>query len=340
MADVPEKSDRPNLEPDGTPENSGELLGVFEADLPPLIREEDPSAQERFLEFFLAEIRNENTRRAYGRAVAQFLRWVDRQSLTLRSITPLAVSGYVEKMDRQDGKAPATVKQHLSAIKRLFGWLQAGGVLEANPAEPVRGPKHSPKDGSTPILTAEEASDFIEGLPTSSIKDRRDKAIIGVLTYTFARVSAVVSLDQEDYFQAGRRQKLRLQEKGGKQRDVPLHHRAVDYLEEYLSSGGRLERKDAPLFRTLTREGDLSGRRMSRTSVLRMVKSRASDEGLDPDRVCCHTFRGTGITAYLQNGGKLEVAQHIAGHSNASTTKLYDRRQELVSKEEVEKIGI
>jgi site-specific recombinase XerD len=70
------------------------------------------------------------------------------------------------------------------------------------------------------------------------------------------------------------------------------------------------------------------------------VKRRAEEAGLDPDRVCCHTFRGTGITAYLENGGKLEVAQHIAGHSDASTTKLYDRRKELVSKEEVEKIGI
>jgi site-specific recombinase XerD len=71
-----------------------------------------------------------------------------------------------------------------------------------------------------------------------------------------------------------------------------------------------------------------------------MVKGRAEAAGLDPDQVCCHTFRGTGITAYLENGGKLEVAQHIAGHSDASTTKLYDRRRELVDQEEVEKIGI
>jgi site-specific recombinase XerD len=78
---------------------------------------------------------------------------------------------------------------------------------------------------------------------------------------------------------------------------------------------------------------------MSRTSVLRMVKQRAEDGGFDSDRVCCHTFQGTGITAYLENGGKLEVAQHLAGHADASTTKLYDRRKELVSKKEVEKIG-
>jgi site-specific recombinase XerD len=71
-----------------------------------------------------------------------------------------------------------------------------------------------------------------------------------------------------------------------------------------------------------------------------MVKTRAAEAGLDPHRVCCHTFRGTGITAYLENGGKLEVAQHIAGHSDASTTKLYDRRNESVQQEEIERIQI
>jgi site-specific recombinase XerD len=317
-------------------ERKKDLPAVFEADVPAVIDEAGPEAKKRFLEFFLAQIRNENTRRAYGRAVDKFLVWCEQNGLSLPEISPIAVSSYVE----QHEGAPATVKQHLAAIRRLFDWMQSGGVLEINPAEPVRGPKHVVEEGSTPILTAEEATEFIEGLPTTSVKDKRDKAIIGVLTYTFARVSALVNLDQEDYFQAGRRRKLRLKEKGGKRRDVPLHHKAKDYLEDYLEAGGRLEQRDAPLFRTMTRSGTLSDRRINRRSVLRVVKSRADEAGFDPDQVCCHTFRGTGITAYLENGGKLEVAQHIAGHSDPSTTRLYDRRKELVSKEEVEKIGI
>jgi site-specific recombinase XerD len=319
------------------------LPAVFEARLPPLIDDAGADLQERFLEFFAAQIRNKNTRAAYGRAVGQFLNWADRQGLTLRSISPIAVSAYVE----QHEGAPATVKQHLAAIRQLFDWLQTGGVLDANPAEPVKGPKHVVDEGSTPILTADEAREFIEGLPTDTIKDKRDKAIIGVLTYTFARVSAIVRMKRGDYYRAGRRWKVRLREKGGKQRDVPLHHKAKDYLDAYLEAPGEdsgdippAEKQKLPLFRTMTRTKDLSERPISRTSVLRMVKRRAEEAGLDPDRVCCHTFRGTGITAYLENGGKLEVAQHIAGHSDASTTKLYDRRKELVSKEEVEKIGI
>lgn len=342
---------------DDSNRDASQLPDTFEADLPPLIGGAEPEAQERFLEFFLAEIRNENTRKAYGRSVARFLRWASGQGLSLDSISPMAVSAYVEQLK---GKlAPATVKQHLSAIRRLFGYLHAGNILPENPAEPVRGPKHNPREGSTPILTAEEASDFIEGLPIGSVKDKRDKAIVGVLTYTFARVSAVVKLDRKDYYRAGRRWKVRLKEKGGKQRDVPLHHKAKDYLDAYVEAAGwnpseetvdgepsetvdesASQKRNLPLFRTVTRTKALSRRPLSRTSVLRMVKTRAEAAGLDPSRVCCHTFRGTGITAYLENDGKLEVAQYIAGHADASTTKLYDRRQELVSKEEVEKIGI
>jgi site-specific recombinase XerD len=299
-----------------------------------LIEEEGADVQERFLEFFAAQIRNPNTRKAYGRAVGRFLEWAGRQGFTLTSISPIAVSAYVE----QHEGAPATIKQHLAAIRRLFDWLVTGGLLERNPAEPVKGPKHVVDEGSTPILTAEEARAFIEGLPTASIKDKRDKAIIGVLTYTFARVSAVVRMKVKDYFRAGNRWKVRLQEKGGKRRDVPLHHKAKDYLDAYLEAAGIEE--GVPLFQTIGRSKELTGRPLSRTSVLRMVKARADEAGLDPRRVCCHTFRGTGITAYLENGGKLEVAQHIAGHSDASTTKLYDRRRELVDQEEVEKIGI
>jgi site-specific recombinase XerD len=312
------------------------LPAVFDASLPILIEEEGPDVQERFLEFFAAQIRNENTRKAYGRAVGRFLDWARRQRLTLTSISPIAVSAYVE----QHEGAPATIKQHLAAIRRLFDWLVTGGVLDRNPAEPVKGPKHVVDEGSTPILTAEEARNFIEGLPTETAKDKRDKAIIGVLTYTFARVSAVVRMKIEDYYRAGNRWKVRLQEKGGKRRDVPLHHKAKDYLDAYLEAAGIANEDGTPLFRTIGRSKDLTGRSLSRTSVLRMVKARADEAGFDPRRVCGHTFRGTGITAYLENGGKLEVAQHIAGHSDASTTKLYDRRRELVDQEEVEKIGI
>ncbi len=194
----------------GVPEDkSSRLPAVFDANLPPLVAEADPDAEERFLESFAAQIRNENTRRAYGRAVGQFLSWAHRQGFSLKGITPMVVSAYVEQM----GKSLATIRQHLYALRQLFDWLQFGGTLKINPAEPVKGPKHIQREGSAPILTAGKATEFIEGLPTSSIKDKRDRAIIGVLAYAFARVSEIARMRWEDYYQAGRRWKVRLREK-------------------------------------------------------------------------------------------------------------------------------
>jgi len=97
--------------------------------------------------------------------------------------------------------------------------------------------------------------------------------------------------------------------------------------------------KNAPLFRTLDRARRLTGQRMCRVDALKMMKRRCRQAGL-PETTCCHTFRATGITAYLENGGRLEHAQAIAAHESARTTKLYDRTGDAISLDEIERIVI
>ena len=127
----------------------------------------------------------------------------------------------------------------------------------------------------------------------------------------------------------------------GKRRDLPAHHKAGEYLHAYLEAAGIYEEKGTRLFQSLKgRTGHLTGRRLAPDNILHMVKGRARDAGFDPDQVCCHTFRGTGIRSNLENGGQLETAQHIAGHASATTTKLYDRRSQNVQQEEIERIRI
>ena len=118
-------------------------------------------------------------------------------------------------------------------------------------------------------------------------------------------------------------------EKGGKRHDVPAHHRAEAAVDAYLVAGG-IEDAKAPLFQSVDRSGRLSGRSLTRRVVLLMIKRRAAAVGL-PASTCCHTFRATGITAYLSNGGTLEHAQQIAGHASPRTTKLYDRTADTVT---------
>ena len=129
------------------------------------------------------------------------------------------------------------------------------------------------------------------------------------MVYSFARVSAVVGMRRRDYFLQGMRGWLRLHEKGGKRHDVPAHHRAEAAIDAYLVAGG-IEDAKAPLFQSVDRSGRLSGRSLTRRVVLAMIKRRAAAAGL-PASTCCHTFRATGITAYLSNGGTLEHAQQM-----------------------------
>ena len=316
-----------------------DLIPQLRSTLPAVLQDAGEDTAERVIEFFTAEIRNSNTREAYARAVRRFFRWAAQHQLGLSDIEPVHVAAYVEEDDR----APATVKQNLAALRRLFDFLVTGQVLEANPAEPVRSPKLQADNGKTPALTAEEARELLDSIVAEKqeLPQLRDRAIIGVMTYTFARVSAVVGLDVGDYFRAGHRWKIRLHEKGGQRRTVPVHHKAKDYLDAYLDTAGIREERDEPLFQSLRgRTGELTGERLLADNALQMVKRRAEDAGFDPDQISCHTFRATGITTYLENDGDLETAQHIAGHASANTTRIYDHRDQKVAQEEIERVRI
>ena len=158
------------------------------------------------------------------------------------------------------------------------------------------------------------------------------------MVFSFARVSAVVGMQRQDYFPQGPRGWLRLHEKGGKRHDVPAHHRAEDALAAYLDVAA-IEDPKAPLFQSVDRARRLTGRPLTRRVVLAMIKRRAMAAGLPPS-TCCHTFRATGITAYLSNGGTLEHAQQIAAHASPKTTKLYDRTADTITLDEIEPIVI
>jgi integrase/recombinase XerD len=304
--------------------------------LPPVIARAGEAAAWRFIEFFTATIRNRNTRAAYAQAVTQFFAWCQLHRIqTLQDIKPVVIGVYIETHPA----APPTVKQHLAAIRMLFDFLVTGQIVPMNPASSVRGPKHVVRRGKTPVLKADQARTLIDSIRTDSVIGLRDRAIIGLMCYTFARVSAMVHMRVEDYFENGKRWSVRLHEKGGKVHPVPCHHNAETYLDAYLEVAGIRGEKKSPLFRSVDNRRRLTANPMTRTDVLRMVKRRALEAGL-PSSTCCHTFRATGITAYLENGGTIENAQAIAAHESPRTTKLYDRTSDEITLDEVERIAI
>jgi len=302
----------------------------------PIVRAGEKAAW-RFLEFFTANIRNKNTRLAYAQAVSRFFAWCDERGLKLEQLQPVIVASYIE--DLQKFLAPPSVKQHLAAIRMLFDWLIVGQIIPMNPAAAVRGPKYVVKRGKTPVLKADQARQLLDSIDTSSIVGLRDRALLGLMCYTFARVSAVVHMHVEDYYQNGKRWWFRLHEKGGKRHEVPAHHNAEAYMDAYLDAAGLWEQKKGPLFRSVDKHKKLTLNPMTRIDVFRMIKRRAADAVL-PCSTCCHTFRATGITAYLENGGTIENAQAIAAHESPRTTKLYDHSSDDITLDEVERIAI
>jgi site-specific recombinase XerD len=309
-----------------------------------------PKATKRVLEFFTAQINNDHTRKAYLNATRRFAEWCDARGIgQVAAVQPVHVAAFVK--DLQGEFSPPTVKQHLAALRMLFDWLVTGHVLDVNPAHAVHGPKYVVKKGKTPVLTADEARELLDSIAIArktgepgdeaeepALVGLRDRALIGVMVYTFARVNAVLQMKVRDYFVQGRRGWVRLHEKGGKEHEVPCHHTLEKYLDEYIAAAGIAADPDGPLFRTTGRK---TGKQhpMWQQDAYRMIQRRAGAAGIKT-RIGNHTFRATGITAYLKNKGTLETAQHIANHESPRTTKLYDRRQDEISLDEVEKILI
>jgi site-specific recombinase XerD len=145
-------------------------------------------------------------------------------------------------------------------------------------------------------------------------------------------------LKVEDYFQAGKRSLIRFKEKGGKEKEIPVHRKLEEILDEYLKVSKLRERPNEPLFpTTLGKSRELGFRPMTRFDGANLLKRRLRHAGIVGD-YSPHSFRATGITNYLENGGTLEAAQRIAGHADSRTTKLYDRRGQKVLLEDMERI--
>jgi site-specific recombinase XerD len=304
--------------------------------VPAVIAAAGDRAAARFVEFFTATIRNPNTRLAYGRAVGAFLSWCEGEGLAFDRIGPVIIAGYVETL-LADGMAKPSVKQHLAAIRMMFDFMVTGGILPFNPAASVRGPKHVVKVGKTPVLQPDEARALLDSIDVGDLSGLRDRALLGVMVFSFARVSAVVGMDAGDYYQQGKRWWLRLHEKGGKEHAVPVHHKAEEYLDAYLAALGHPTK--GPLWRSMTKKRGYGKNRMGRVDVFRMVKRRCAAAEMG-GQANCHTFRATGITAYLLNGGSIEGAQAIAAHESPRTTKLYDRTADDITLAEIERIAI
>jgi site-specific recombinase XerD len=307
--------------------------------LPQLVSAAGDHASIRFLEFFAAQIRNPHTRRAYGRSVGDFLAWCETAGVrSIGDVHPLHVATWIEGLAGE--VSVPTVKLRLAALRHLFDWLVLGQVVPVNPAAAVRGPRHVVKSGKTAVLDPTEARALLDSIDISTPAGLRDRALIGLMVYSFARIGAALGMRVEDVFTQNRRLWVRLKEKGGKAHAMPCHHILEAYLVAYLEGCGLAQDAKGPLFRTIGRgTGQITTTPLPQANAYAMVRRRAAAAGIKT-RIGNHSFRATGITAYLKNGGTLEKAAAMANHASTRTTQLYDRRRDEMSLDEVERILI
>ena len=276
--------------------------------LPRIISEEGQKAQGAFINFFTASIENANTRRAYARAVRDFFEWLDvrRAGTTLGDIQPFMVATFIKQLP----SSPRSKQQYISALRMLFGFLVEKGVLSAgNPALDVKPPRFSAREGTTRALSPTQVRTLLDSIDTSALIGLRDRALIGFMLYTVARIGAAARMRVRDYYEENDMWVCRLHEKAGKLHLVPANHVLEGYMHEYLDVAGIWEEKNSPLFRSMPHK-QMSGTRLFEQNALDMIKRRVKKAGL-PDWIGNHVCR---------------------------TTRIYDKRDRVIRRTSVERI--
>ena len=315
----------------------GPRTGALADTFPAILQRAGKNALFAADEFFSARLSNPHTRRAYARPVGRFLAWCEEQGIELRQVTPGLAGRFLEELPGSD----STRNLALAALRHFFDALVTRHAVALNPFASVRGRKHAVVDGKTPELAPGQARALLRSLDLSHVVGLRDRAVLGVLAYTGARVGALARLRRGDLQDQETQRALRFQEKGGKQREIPVRHDLDEWIAAYLEAGRiDLSLKAAPLFLAAERWGlGLVDRAMTAHGVRRMLKRRLQDAGL-PGIISPHSFRVMVVTDLLGQDVPMEDVQYLAGHSNPQTTQIYDRRRRRVTRNIVERISV
>jgi site-specific recombinase XerD len=212
-------------------------------------------------------------------------------------VRPFHVAAWIEDFP---GSKP-TVKQKLAAVRMLYDFLVVRKITPSNPAHAVRGPKYVVKKGKTPVWSREDSKTLLDSILKDSVSGLRDRALIAAMLYSFARVSAVLKLKFDDYYHNGARRRLRLHEKGGKEKELPVHHKLEELLDEYLKATGSATSQTLVCSRPpWERRGNYRAGRLCALTPRTCLKDGSNR------RACRSTIRlthsgATGITNFLEN---------------------------------------
>lgn len=275
-----------------------------------------------FLQEFLAYITYEcglsrNTVLAYQRDIRRFLAFMTQQGVaSLDGLDSRLITNYFRQR-LEGGIAPKSIARSISAVRMFFRFLAVEGRIAKNAARNLETPKTWQRLPC--ILNEKDVDRLISGpLEFPASFPLRDHAILETFYATGARVSEVAHMLKDQVrLDLGL---TRIFGKGGRERLVPLHNKAVKGIREYL----RLERPK--LLNQRTDPGFLflsqNGRQLDRANIWRLIKRYAGLAGITA-RVTPHTLRHSFATHLLSHGADLRVVQELLGHVRIETTEIY-----------------
>ncbi|MBN3471724.1 tyrosine-type recombinase/integrase [Pseudomonas savastanoi pv. phaseolicola] len=281
-----------------------------------------PAAVEWF-----ANLDNPRTRRAYQNDLTDFSSFIGLASADdFRQVTRSHVLAWRADLE-QRGLAGATIRRKLAALASLFDHLlDNNAVAGGNPVHGVKRPRIESNEGKTPALGDHQAKALLEAPDESTLKGRRDRAMLAVLLYHGLRREEAAQLQVSDIQERRGIQHLKIHGKGGKVRYLPLHPVAAGRIHLYLErSEHHLADRKVPLFISL--RGKSTGAGVSANGIYTVVEAYAKKAGIEVAGLGVHGLRATAATNALEHEADIAKVQVWLGHANISTTRIYDRRQ-------------
>jgi site-specific recombinase XerD len=267
------------------------------------------------------------TRRAYRNDVVHFMHTMHiADPAEFRKVDRMAVVAWKRKME-QDGAKPRTVRRRLAALSSLFSHLVDRQIVTVNPVREIRRPRVNRKQGTTAAFSPAQARKLLDAPDDSTLQGLRDRAILSVGLQVGPRRAEIAGLKVKDFHMNAGYPALHFIRKGGEDHSLAIHPQAAERIRAYLEASGHAEDREGPLFRAIRKSwrAESLRRHLDPDLIDRIVRKYVAAIGLHHG-FSAHSMRATFITRALDNGASLEEVQRAAGHADATTTKLYDRR--------------
>ena len=277
--------------------------------------------------------RSEKTARAYQVDIDDFKNFIDiHKPEDYRLVTSKHVADWITKLKKQK-LTNETISRKVSAVSSLFKYYCGRSALKNNPCNNITRPKVESNIGKSDAISNTEARKLLDAPPADTLKGLRDRAILVVFLFHGLRRSEVKDLKINSIHDVQGVPHLRVKGKGSKTRDLPLHPVTLERINAYLQNDGRTGFLESPLFCQLRKRKDTDGnlKAMSTNMIYIIVMNYAKIVGIKIENFHPHSLRATWATNALSNHADLAKVQDYLGHANIQTTKIYDKRTQILA---------